>query len=308
MANNDVQLDNQEVEETQAAPEPTTLAEAFQALRQDSAASAGDASQDIAGGQADVPEMGQGYDDLGGSELGDTSGDQVLGGNDGEDQDNLTLFDPNPARQEIVKSIQQEARAQVQKMFADAGVRLMDISDLYERDDGSGRVSFRNPDDPGRPFGSRYEAQQWVDSMNKQINSRFRQEIGKKQQEIAQQMLPVFALVDFAPQWQQMSKDEQDVFDAIIEPYAITGRDGKTIGFNCNLQAAARQAAAICQKFNSRQPQGFQQAAQQAPQKKQRQQQASMPALDAKTGNGTGDVDEPKTLEEAMLALRKGRK
>lgn len=209
----------------------------------------------------------------------------------------------------MLKDVQQEARRRIAEKFSKAGVRPMDISDLYERDENTGRVTFRNPDDPDRPFASRYEADQWCDSINKQINAKFRQEVANEIQKLTKDLAPRLNLLDFAPQWQQMSDEEKEMFDVLIEPYAIVDENsGDVIGFNCNLQAAARQATAICQKFNSRQSQGFQQAAQQAPQRKQRQQQPSMPAFDAKTGNGAGDDDEPKTLEEAMLALRKGRK
>lgn len=313
------EYDNPMVQEEEAAPSPTNLAEAFAALRKSDDKGAQENLEEP-GNLGGAGQVGDGGDvaadaqaareDLGGSPDVPDGGGAELGGSVADD-DTLTSFDPNPARQELIKNIQQEAHAQVQKMFLDAGVRLMDISDLYERDDGSGRVTFRNPDDPGRPFNSRFEAQQWVDSMNKQVNARFRQEVSKRQQEIAQNMRPTFEIIEFAPQWQQMPDIEKDVFDTIIEPYAIKDRSGRTIGYQCNLQAAARQASILCQKFNKVQQPGMQQVQQQVqPQKQQRQvKPAAMPAMDAPSGAGdAGADDEPKTLEEAMMKLRRSRK
>ena len=192
-------------------------------------------------------------------------------------------------------------------MFSDAGVREMDISDLYERDESSGRVSFRNPDDPGRPFSNRYEAQQWVDSMNKQINARFNAEVGKAQQNILKNMAPTFAMLEFAPTYQAMSKLERDVFEDIVEPFAIKDEiTGQITGYTCNLQAAGRQAQSLAKRFAPQQQSPM--AAQQAKPAKQAK-PATMPAMDAPSGSGNiGADDEPKTLEEAMMKLRRSRK
>lgn len=310
--------DNQVVQEEEAMPNPTNLAEAFAALRKaDNQGSQEDLGkpEDLGGAGEPVPDGGDAgavdaREDVGGPADVAGAGGEELGGPADDEGDPLASFDPNPARQELMKNIQQEAHAKVQKMFQDAGVRLMDISDLYEKDERSGRVTFRNPDDPDRPFSSRYEAQQWVDSMNKQVNSRFRQEVLRTQQEIAKNMQPTFEIIDFAPQWQQMSPIEKEVFDTIIEPYAIRDKNGQTVGYNCNLQAAARQASVLCQKFDKKVSGGMQQAQQQVQPKQQRQvKPAVMPAMDAPTGSGNSNLDdEPKTLEEAMMKLRKGKK
>lgn len=223
----------------------------------------------------------------------------MLGGSD-----DLTSFDPNPARQNLIQQANAEAVRQTREMFEKQGVRLMDIADLYERDENSGRVTFRNPDDPNRPFSSRYEAQQFVDSINKQINSRYQKELRSQQQKILQGMAPQFALLEFAPVYNSMSQDERDVFDAIIAPYSIYNDNGAVIGFNVNLQAAGVQAKQIAQKFASRQPAPSAQPQQQEKEKAK----PTTPALDMPQASGTADDEEPKTLEEAFNKLSKMKK
>ena len=67
--------------------------------------------------------------------------------------------------------------------FAEQQIEMWSIEDLYEKDEHTGRVRFRNPDDPSRDFQSRYEAQQFVDAMNKT----FKRETGKTAQSLLQQ-------------------------------------------------------------------------------------------------------------------------
>lgn len=244
--------------------------------------------------------------DLGGPELEPTAGDGADVGQVGADEE-LTSFDPNPARQNLIRQANTEAVRQTREMFDKQGVRLMDIADLYERDERDGRVTFRNPDDPNRPFQSRYEAQQFVDSINKQINSRYQKELRAQQQKILQEMAPQFALLEFAPVYNAMSQVEKDVFDDLISPYAVTNGAGEVIGFNVNLQAAGNQAKAIAQRFTSRKQQQ-QQAQQPQAQAVDKKAKASTPALDMPQASGVADDEEPKTLEEAFNKLSKMKK
>ena len=289
------------------APQPETLAEAFSALRE-------------AGKQGAPGSVGDGEE-----EPGSTAGDEDLGGlepepagsqepaaadrGDDEDEGSIESFDPNPARRALLQQANQYAQQSVQQMFSNQGVRLMDISDLYERDERTGRVVFRNPDDPDRPFSSRFEAQQFCDSINKQINTRFQQEVRKAQQQAVQSMAPQFALLEYAPTYQAMSKDEKEIFDMLIDPYAIADDNGNVIGFNCNLQAMGNQAKMFAQKFGSKQPASAQGAAAPA----QKKNKPTTPALDIPSGaSGAGEDDEPKTMAEAFAKInelkRKGNK
>lgn len=306
MADEVLEQNQGEVAEPQEAPSPQTLAEAFGMLREaDKDSSAGP----VAGQPEDIAATpGAAVESMGGSEPEPTASEEPsqpeLGG--GEE---LAGFDPNPARQDLLRRANAEAVRQTQEMFNKQGVRLMDIADLYERDERDGRVTFKNPDDPNRPFQSRYEAQQFVDSINKQINSRYQKELRNQQQQILQSMGPQFALIEFAPAYEAMSQAEKDVFDDLISPYAITDSGGNVIGFNVNLQAAGQTAKAIVQRFNMRKaaPAAAPATQPQQPQQK-KQQPASTPALDMPSSTGTSDDEEPKTLEEAFAKLGKMKK
>ena len=294
-----------EVAEPQEAPSPQTLAEAFGMLRE---ADKDNSAGPMAGQPEDIAATpGAAVESVGGSEPEPTPSEEPsqpeLGG--GEE---LAGFDPNPARQDLIRRANAEAVRQTQEMFNKQGVRLMDIADLYERDERDGRVTFKNPDDPNRPFNSRYEAQQFVDSINKQINSRYQKELRAQQQQILQSMGPQFALIEFAPVYTAMSQAEKDVFDDLISPYAITDNSGNVIGFNVNLQAAGQTAKAIVQRFNTRKAAAAPAQQAQQPQQQKKQNQASTPALDMPSSTGTSDDDEPKTLEEAFAKLGKIKK
>lgn len=287
-----------EVAEPQAAPSPSTLAEAFVALRDTDKLSAaepvGEQTADIAASPAEPDQS------IGGSEPEPSVGEADAQGND-EFESNLNDFDPNPARRVLLQQANAYAQQAAQKMFADQGVRLMDIQDIYEKDERNGRVIFRNPDDPDRPFNSRYEAQQYIDSINKQINSRWQKELRVQQQKALQSMAPQFALIEYAPTYNAMTQEEKDIFDMLIDPYAITDAGGNVIGFNVNLQAFGNQAKAIAKKFANR-------VSQTQPTEAKEKKPASTPALDMQQATGVADDSEPQTLEDAMKKIKEMRK
>lgn len=189
--------------------------------------------------------------------------------------------------------MQQQALRNVREKFQREQIDMWSIQDIYERDEQTGRVRFRNPDDPSRDFQSRYEAQQFVDAMNKQITQRFREEVNKEQRTLIQQEAPKLRLIEFAPKYDAMDKTTKDVFEDMIEPYAVRDSSGDVIGFNVDLDAVARQASRIAQRFQPSQQQG-------EPQQKEAKASTS-PAVDIKTGaSQTGSMPEPKTIGEAL--------
>ena len=176
------------------------------------------------------------------------------------------------------------------------------IGDLYERDERTGETKFKNPDRPGQYFSSRMEAQQYVDSMNKQVAAAYREEVLRQQQQMLKDAAPQMRLLDFATAYQVMDQDVRDILDDLVEPYAIM-QNGRVVGYNCDLNAAANQAMKIASRFKAQREQYSQPAAQ--PQQKQTQ-PGKMPAMDMKTGTGeAGSEEEPKDLNEALLMYRK---
>lgn len=283
------------------ATEPIDLAQAFKMLNEANRAPAGEeleeAQPDVG---ADAVQEGQ----QGGGEpaQGDGSpavGDEPGGGGeaDGGFADVIEPVDYDPARQRILKEVQQRAIQEVRRSFANDNIEMWSIEDLYERDEQTGRVRFRNPDDPNRDFSTRYEAQQFVDAMNKQVTAKFRQEVNAMQRTILQQEAPKLRLLDFAPKYAAMDATTREVFEELVEPYAVRDRSGEVIGFNVNLDALHRQASRIAGRF-AMQPQV-------AAEPQQQQQQAkaapTSPAMDMKTGASQTDGNgEPKNLGEAL--------
>ena len=192
----------------------------------------------------------------------------------------------------------------VMRRFEKNGVREWKIDDVYERDESSGRVTYRNPDDPSHPFADRTKAQEFIDSINRQIKDRFNHEIRQEQMELIDNARPMLAMIDFLPTYQKLNQLEREVLDEIISPYAVTDASGATIGFNVNLQAAAKQAKGIAKRFEDQQAR----QAKQAQQPQQKKDQSSGPAMDMTSGAGEPASDEPTNLSEAFAILNKQKK
>jgi len=284
-------------------PEPMDLNEAFKMLKeprseaaQGTVGTGGGEEPNTASEPISEPQGGTG-------ETLDT-GVQASGDYVGGSADDLPGIDYNPVRQQLIESVNQQAVQNTAKMFRDQNVRMYSIDDLYRRDERTGQVTFVNPDAPnGQGFQTRAQAQEWIDSMNGQIQMRFAQEARKEQRKLMQQQAPRMRLIEFAPTYNGLDQRTKDILDDIVEPYAINDGKGNVVGFNCDLNAALRQAQKIVNRF----PKQEQQA--QVQQVQQQTQQGVRPAMDIKAGSGAAaNENEPKDLAEAMLMYRKQQK
>ena len=201
---------------------------------------------------------------------------------------------------QYIESASRQAVQAANEIFRENGIKKMSINDLYERDE-TGRVSFTNPDDPNRPFSSRTEAQEWVNSINAQIDSEWKKLASQYQRQYLEEIMPAMRLLQFGPTYEKMSKGEQDIFDELIAPYEVTDGDGNVIGYSCDLVAFGNVARNIYAKTGAAQQQG-QGAAQ------TNQNIASGPALDATTSgsitSSNGKSEEPTNIQEAMIMLK----
>ena len=173
---------------------------------------------------------------------------------------------------------------------------------LYERDERTGQVSFKNPDNPNRNFDSRAEAQAWVDAFNKQIDTKFKMDLREKQLELYQQAAPRLKILQFKATYDKMDARTKDVFEDLIEPYEMKDSAGRIVGYRCNLDAVANQAAKIAGRFAS-----VGQLDKEAKQQEEPK-QASKPAMDMKTGaskGGSNDFKEPENIGEALKMFDK---
>ncbi len=246
----------------------------------------GELEQPVAQEAAGQPAYDGGYTDVGGSAI------------------EHEAIDYSAWKQAEVESINQEAVRLANEKFKELGIKKFGINDLYQRNEETGEVVFTNPDNPRQPFTSRSQAQDWINSFNQQVDMEYRKLAYEKQREVYESRQPALRMIEFAPTYERMSQDEKDVFDSLIEPYAIKDSDGEPVGFSCDLNAAMVQATKIVSRFAGR-------TQQEQPQESQQEPQSSGPALDMK-GSRTNEQPkqgEPKNLAEAMMMYnnRKGK-
>ena len=288
-----IQYDDQEGEETveesgdEDATEnaPVDLADAFKryqsAQREQPEEAVEDGEQeDDEGGEVEAEEDGAVSDD---GDLDDR----------GSSADGPEPFDYSAAANQLVKGIQQAAIAQVNNAYHKQGIRKFSVGDLIERK-SDGTVVFHNPENPNRPFASRMEAQQWVDSVNKDIDASFRREAGKAYQELMRQNESSIRLLKFAPKYNALSPEEQELFDDMVEDYGVY-QDGEVIGYSCDLDRVLTQVKRVMARMQPK-------VAKQKPAAKQasKPRQPSMDMRGRGTGSNTAKREEPKNLAEAM--------
>lgn len=304
--------DNKPIQVGDPATEPIDLAQAFKMYNQGIAAAAqgtmADAGNDDSDDARGTEESGEPV--ANGQEISEGNNeDPVSNGAENDDSagGSANVIEPvdfNARRQELLQDVQRQAIAQVRQEFAKNQITPCTIEELYQRDEQTGRVTFKNPDDPQHDFASRAEAQAWVDAFNKQVEGRFRQEVNKKQRELVQQNAPQIRLLDFIPTFNGMNKAEQAVLDDLLEPYAVKDRNGNVVGFNVDLNAMAAQARKIAKRIPaSEQPA---EGTDSSKGSQGTQEQPSRPAMNMPTGTGaSADETEPKSIGEALKMFDK---
>lgn len=283
--------------------EPVDLADAFTRVVKVDAASADDAVDDAEPGESETDAS------IGDEEDDDAEEDALSADDDGYDnyrgpsdgtEEPAYAPDYQGAINQVATEITRASRQQAAKEFADNGIRHFTMKDLYRRDD-SGNVTFVNPDDRSRPFSSRMEAQQWIDSINKEIDNEMRKRSVEISKGIQKAAAPALRLLKFAPTYDAMPDETKRMFDDLIEDYEVKNSKGKVVGYNCDLDKMARKAERIAAKYNhtsqSRDDSG----------KVRKSGPRKSPALDTRThgtSSGSKGNDEPKTMEEAMRKVQ----
>ena len=288
---------DEEASENEADDEadPSDLAEAFDRVRQ----------MDAGSPEGDV-DSGDGADNDGDDEADDADAEGDLAPDDeGDDADGGPAVYPDATRyvasqQAIVDQLNRSAVAQARQQFKKDGIREFTMDDVCERQQ-DGRVIYRNPDDPNRPFANRMEAQQWIDSFNKQVHEALYSKAVEIRDKNAKAAMPALRLLQFAPVYDVMDPAIREVFDDLISDYEVKNRAGKVVGYSCDLERMAMKASRLAKKYNT------------SPKKSggsgkiSKQGARKSPALDARTrGSSAGSKSdaEPQTLEDAMKRLK----
>ena len=286
--------DEDSEDESDDEDEPGDLADAFSRLRN---MDAEDAEGDVEGGD------GAEADDE--DETDDADAENDLAADDGRyDADGGSAVYPDAtqyqaSQQAIVDQLNRQAVAQARQQFQKDGIREFTMDDVYERTQ-DGRVIYHNPDDPNRPFSSRMEAQQWIDSFNKQVQTALIQTATQIRDKNAKAAMPALRLLQFAPVYDVMDPAIREVFDDLISDYEVKNRAGKVVGYSCDLEKMAMKASRLAKKYNN------------SPRKRStnakigKQKVRKYPALDAKSRGSSRSAktdEEPQTMEEAMKRL-----
>ena len=228
----------------EAGEEPDDLASAFAALQR--------SRQDDADGDVDGPGDGE-----------DTGDDDAADDDDEDDEaleddrqdsnggpgDGYTGADYQALQDQLTSEIQQAAMQQAVAEYQRDGIRPITMNDLYKRDQSTGRVTYINPDDSSRPFSSRMEAQQWIDSFNSQLRQEIQTRARAVSRELSKQMAPARRLLAFAPTFDAMDAQTREVFDDLVEGFEVRNQQGDVVGYTCDLNRMAEQARRMAEKY-----------------------------------------------------------
>lgn len=290
------------------ADEPVDLADALGRVRE---MDGSDPSEAVGGdGDGDDDDDAESSEDS--DDVSEYEEDYDESGDDGDDgagrgpamQPRLPSYQAVARR--IIRSVNDNSMQMARRKFEEDGIRQFSMKDIAERRDG--RIIYHNPDDPNRPFENRMQAQEWIDSINKQINDELLSTAREINGRALKAVTPTVRMLQFAPTYDAMDRQTQDIFDDLIEEFEVKNQRGEVIGYQCNLDAMARRAAKLAQRYGTKQPSN----SKKGPGRPKKQ---KAPATDMRshgTTSGSGGNEEPKTIEDAMRLLhemeRKGRK
>ena len=305
----DEQLSQPEVaEETQVQEsEPSNIAEAFKLISRtnkevpESDVSAAEPSGEAGTSDSEPEDSSPAVVPTGGQEPSEVSpADGDVGGLTNQSEE----YDYSAPRNKVLENIKSQALAETKKMFSDEGIDIVNgltLNDLIERPvdrngNPTGEVLFKDPDHPGK-YISRNDARAWVNDYNADVKAEFNRIANEKYNELMGNAKPIMELMDFAPKFDKMDKMSQDLLADMIEPYAIKNGN-QIIGYNCDLNAAAKQVEKMVGRIQKMYP------------SQQAESPVTTPEVDIKSGN-SGDsskTEEPKNIEEAMKLFRKQNK
>ena len=223
----------------EAGEEPDDLASAFAALQR--------SRQDDADG--DVGDGGDDSDDDEDEESDDEALDDDGQDADGGPGDGYAGADYQALQDQLTAEVNRAAMQQAVAEYQRDGIRPITMNDLYQRDQSTGRVTYINPDDSSRPFSSRMEAQQWIDSFNSQLRQEIQTRARAVSRELSQQMAPARRLLAFAPTFDAMDAQTREVFDDLVEGFEVRNQQGDVVGYTCDLNRMAERARRMAEKY-----------------------------------------------------------
>lgn len=245
-------------------------------------------------GEPDVSQQSSVPDTVQGSQNAELQTDQ----GPGESTSSEPQFNTRAYLQRVENAVMQEARNQAVSELQQNNVKLMQFDDIIQRDENTGQMQFINPDTK-EAFRDRVDAQRWLDTQNNQVKAVATRIADQKASEIRKNVGPAARTQIFInTTYKNMDEITRNVFNNLIEPYAINNAQGERIGFSCDLDAQHKVAQQIVQGF---QPKPQSQPAQEAP----KAEPPTSPAMNMQTSSeqpaGQFDYEkEPTNVAEAL--------
>ena len=286
--------------EPEAGEEPDDLASAFAALQRSRQS---DADRNLEGpGDGGNPGDEDAADD-------DDEEDEALGDDrqdsDGGPGDDYEGANYQALQDQLTSEIQQAAMQQAVAEYQRDGVRPITMNDLYQRDQSTGRVTYINPDDRSRPFSSRMEAQQWIDSFNSQLRQEIQTRARAVSRELSKQMAPARRLLAFAPTFDSMDDATREVFDDLVEGFEVRNQQGDVVGYTCDLNRMAERARRMAEKYGRR---GGGRSAGATRREEQRKPAEDLRSHGSASARRKDPNREPRDLNEAFEIMRERRR
>ena len=278
--------------EPEAGEEPDDLASAFAALQR--------SRQDDADGDVD-----DGGDDSDDDEDDDETLDDDRQDTDGGPGDGYAGADYQALQDQLTAEVNRAAMQQAVAEYQRDGIRPITMNDLYQRDQSTGRVTYINPDDSSRPFSSRMEAQQWIDSFNSQLRQEIQTRARAVSRELSKQMAPARRLLAFAPTFDAMDAQTREVFDDLVEGFEVRNQQGDVVGYTCDLNRMAERARRMAEKYGRKGGGNSSSATRREEQRKPAEDLRSHGSASARRKDPNR---EPRDLNEAFEIMRERRR
>lgn len=286
--------------EPEAGEEPDDLASAFAALQR--------SRQENADGDVDGSGDGEDTGDDDAADDGDEEHEALEDDRqdaDGGPGDGYEGADYQALQDQLTAEINQAAMQQAVSEYQRDGVRPITMNDLYQRDQSTGRVTYINPDDRSRPFSSRMEAQQWIDSFNSQLRQEIQTRARAVSRELSRQMAPARRLLAFAPTFDAMDDATREVFDDLVEGFEVRNQQGDVVGYTCDLNRMAERARRMAEKYGRR---GGDRGAEATRREEQRKPAEDLRSHGSASARRKDPNREPRDLNEAFEIMRERRR
>lgn len=288
------------VDGDEGGEEPEDLASAFAALQRSRQE---DADGDLGDGEGD---LGDDEDEVVDEDEDDALGDEGQD-SDGRPGDGYTGADYQALQDQLTFEVNRAAMQQAVAEYQRDGIRPITMNDLYQRDQSTGRVIYINPDDSSRPFSSRMEAQQWIDSFNSQLRQEIQTRARAVSRELSKQMAPARRLLSFAPIFDAMDAQTREVFDDLIEGFEVFNQQGDVVGYTCDLNRMAERARRMAEKYG-RKSGGNDRSSGVARREEQRKPAKDLRSHGSASARRKDPNREPRDLNEAFEIMRERRR